>query len=184
MLWQNSSSIEWLAQFLMKRFLPKSTNSLCTRYQLWSRTSVVRMWACKAAFRDACYVWTASLLEVVFSSSLTQPAQGQVKQPKASIVNKSQHQAKIVVHVVAQNYLHGYTEMFSCTCYPWQAKSKSCVILGSPPVRSVIFCWRMTTHTTASQNKCQEKPKNVQGCLHQEIYLTLSYHVYQHNWRY
>ena len=55
-------SMQWLAQFLdfiilsrkdlitilscwqslIKRFLPKPTNSLCTRYRLWSRTSVVR----------------------------------------------------------------------------------------------------------------------------------------------
>ena len=104
MLWQNSSSIEWLAQFLdfgkdlikifscwqslMKRFLPKSTNSLCTRYRLWSRTSVVRMWACKAAFCDACYVWTASLLEVVFSS---RKAQVWHNQPKHRSNNQSKH---------------------------------------------------------------------------------------------
>ena len=87
-------SVEWLAQVLdfgrvlitilscwqslIKRFLPKSTNSLCTRYRLWSRTSVVRMWACEAAFCDACYVWTASVLEV-----LSRKAQDWHNQPKA-----------------------------------------------------------------------------------------------------
>ena len=156
--------------------LPAVVKDLC-RSDVGLQSSILRCLLCMNSFTArSCFFFKKG-------TSLTQPAQGQVKQPKASIVNKSQPQAKIVVHVVAQNYLHGYTEMLSCTCYPWQAKSKSCVILGSPPVR-FEFLVDGSTHTTASQNKCQEKPKNVQGFLHQEIYLTLSYHVYQHNWRY